>query len=170
MTGAAAMAGAGVSMAGSMLGATASNATGVGSAVMEAIKSAQKLEAAGVGGSVGTPGGADGSETPHGSGFSLASSVISELSKGTVSAAATRIKESSRDTLGGKIAAAIEANSKPKNTVNVESDNKPSFDGNTLGGNDNTDPTFKSGDEVVDAFVNKDSSNDSRYYSSVENL
>lgn len=101
---------------------------------MEAIKSAQKLESAGAGGSVGTPGGADGSGTPHGSGFSLASSVISELGKGAVGAAATQIKESSRDTLGGKIAAAIAANSKSTNTVNSESDNKPAFDGNSLGG------------------------------------
>ncbi|CAG0991094.1 hypothetical protein ANRL3_02780 [Anaerolineae bacterium] len=158
MTGAAAMAAAGVSMGGSMIGASASNAVGGASALMEAIKSAQKLESAGVGGSVGTPGGADGSGTPHGSGFSLASSVISELSKGTVSAAATQIKESSRDTLGGKIAAAIEANSKSTKSMDAESDNKPSFDGNSVGGAANTDSTFSSGDEVIDAFVNKNSS------------
>ena len=94
------------------------------------------------------------------------------LARGGASVASKNIQDS---TTGGKIASAIGPVKKDDAKKDASADkgqDKPSFGGNSIGGvassAANSAAAASSGDETVDAFVNKDSSSAGEYYSSVE--
>ena len=167
--GAAAMAGVTTAIAG------AKEAAGGAQALHAAYQKAGSDLAKGTGGFEGiTPGGFKGGglAATLGNAAMIGTNMGANLVRGGASVACNNLQNS---TTGGKIAAAIGPVKKDDAKKDASADkgqDKPSFGGNSIGGvassAANHAAAASSGDETVDAFVNKDSSSAGEYYSSVE--